>query len=326
MAHPGLVYRGGAIESARFNTIHYATKDLAWNHATDSGSWGLRYPGTLEIAPKVNQDALNRGIPDSYVVTIKLRTFQATIPVLHNTLLQSQEPFQCYVKTTNDKYYNFIHDAAAAGAASTGSRLVSLMHEFYIDENQRYLDLTLITNISHLQLDWLHDNLGALATAGTLGDDWPLVANVYDRDEHTIGNIADIDLGGASVGVINSPVVKWTQKTTLDQFGRPVGGQKLTHEVTFNALQNNAAQHTAFQEDMRTDTSCLITTLYGDQIQYNSGVLAVSAIEAIGEEENHFKVTLSGDSPYNKTEATPNSIDLGIGDANIMEFTAIGLV
>lgn len=325
MAHPGLIYRGGVIESARFNTIHYATKDLAWNHATDSGSWGLRYPGELRIFPKTNVDALGRGIPDSYPVEIKFRTFQATIPVLHNTLLQSQEPFQAYVRTTNDKYYNFIHDAAAAGASSTGSRLVGLMHEFYIDENQRYLDITLSTSLSHLQLDWLHDNLASLATAGTGGDDWPLVANTYDRGDHTIGNIADIDIDSSSVGVINSPVVKWTQIGVVDQFGRPVGGQKLRHEVSFNALQNNAAQATAFQNDMRSDVPIIITTLYGDQLQYNSGVLSVSAIENVGEENNHFAVTLTGETPYNKAEATPNSIDLGVGDANIMEFTAIGL-
>lgn len=312
-------------EAAKLRRVRYTKKGLAWDHATDSGEWGLLYPGDLTITPQIYADYANRGTPPFFDVEIVLRTFQATIPVLHNCLLQSQEEFQLYAETVGGQFYNFIHDAAASIDPATGSRLVSLSHEFSITQSERYIDLIIRTIISEKQYKWLHDNLSAAATAGTAGTPWPLVANAYGRGNVTEGNVKDILVDSVSVGKFNNPVVKWTQQTLFDQFNQPTGGQCLTHDLSFNLLENTSAVKALWRGYMQVPQPVKVYTMEGEEIVYNSGVLSISAQEKAGDNKHGLLVNMQGDTVYNRDEAAPESIDLGVTDANIMEFSLTGV-
>lgn len=313
MAFPGLDY--SKVEAYRIVGHKYAPPGLGYGHA-EAGTFGAMEPGSLVLTPKIITDKWSRERTYGYQVVATLPSLQAGIPVIKNLLLM-KGTMGFYFLTAEGKYFAF---------DQLLSRNMGVGFVFEITDDKRELTVTATSYITKAEWTAIMGAAGSAPTDPTGGSTLGLTANSYDLTDVSEPYIDTITIGGVNVGPLQQPVFRMTQKARNDQYGRPVGKQAVTAELTARFMESDILTLTECNAIVDTDFTTIATTLNGDSVKFTSGAGSGTFAPHIEDLDRYIDAKIMGDMIYNTSEATPDSIDAGVGSATVLEFKLRGAV
>lgn len=310
----GVTY--GNIRNPRILELRYATSGANFSHATESGVIGLRKPAKMSIKTKGVKDYAGRSLSNSYDVKVDAELLQTNLATTLNMYKLSKGLHQLRVKNANGEYYSFIDNAGTIGTP-TGSALVGMSWEFSLSDTERSLKLSWETALFDTEYDWIAANASAAAAGGTGGTTGGLTALTYDRTKYIRPGIIDVLINGNSVGVFQKPKISIKSKVEGDRRdyrNRPIP-QSVECKSEVTMLQSAAAEIRAAIQAGNNDYTIAFKTANDETIQFVTGANSLNFEQMAGDAENNVKLTFEGEIPYNITEGTPNSIDIGVGSS-----------
>lgn len=306
-AHGG-VLRGSNLP-ALLKSITIAPAGLALNHA-EASTIGLRNGDVCSVSFKTegDPDGHGREIPNRVKATVVATSLGASFTQVKNAYFYTHEPVVGKIVTQNDKTWNFAEDTTPA-TPDAGRRL-GVGFKYELTNKISTLGYTMKTNLTLPEYNKMID-LRTTGLAGeTGGSTLGITGTTYARSTYNPGGFHQVQItnssGAALAGILKEANFTLESEGNEDQLERPQH-RKLKYMLSGTVLANSDTDIDAFQQDATEDiTSIVATTLNGNTVTINTPSVNFEVIE--GDKDREIKFSVTGTIPYNKSEASPDTI------------------
>lgn len=292
---------------------------------TEAISMGLRAESEVGWEDASTKAAMELEAKDAINHTCKLVTLQSGWPQVKNAYLLGKKSRQMRLKTADNLSLNYVRplDETTVDPTAPGcSQTMGFTWNLVIGMTARSLTLNGKTRMLKTEHDWFISQMSTPATGGTGTDTGLLTPNAYDLAEYSIPGIERIEIDGHDVGEFKDAQVTLDgEETTMLSRTQSIC-RKIKLGGYIDALQMKASDLAAISTHTGILTVPMIVYLSdGKTIKYNTGTISVKAKGSLGDKEAFTKLTIAGAVGNNSNEATPDSIDIGVGDADVLELT-----
>lgn len=315
MSFQGRDYTG--VHPYRIIEARYATEGFAKNHATESGTWGLRNMGNLTLSPKSYPTFLKSPFVYGYDVNLTIPTYQSNLPALRNAMLMSKSRMGIYVTTAEGKFLSFDTNFA---------RCLGISHTFELSSENRVLNISALGYISKTEWEAVLAGSATLPSNMTSGVSLGLTASAFDLEEVSLPYIDRIAVDSVLVGHLQDPRIVHTQTNRVDQYGTPIGKQAIMAELTFRCMQEDIPTLQGAQDAVNNLSTFSAFTLNGEEFRYTGGAIMIEPSPYFGDDDRYLQIRVAGEMIYNTDESAPDSLDIGVGSASIFECKLRGAV
>lgn len=327
-AYQGVVRGNVAIR--RFREIHQVTKGFPKANAMsvfESQKLPIRGEGALFTIEMEEMGKEVNGGPLGKLWAVKgenLRIWQTSLPELLNYYKWSKDQVQMFLKSGNGEWWNFV---APTGnfATPAGSCLLNQGFKFKCNKKERFIELMHSGQLTDAQYDYIDTNKAAAATGGSGGTAHTITAMTVDKSKilrpgfHSltsnavnVGKLIDVDFEMSSIA----------QSNQLDQ-GEAVH-DKIGLKLSATASQIKVADGEGSITDALSRYAQVLTSKEDETWTFGAGVLNLKNAISFGDGDGTMKLEYYGEVLYNTDEATPDTINIGVGSATAVTFTAAG--
>lgn len=322
-AFQGIVYASRQIP--HFESIRFASPGFPFTNAVDSFESfevGLREPAEFTIEPVEVTESNGRKISGLvYTVKGKITLLQTDLAMLHNLHLLSLTGAQAVIKDANGKFWNFTDNTGAAGSAN-GSCLLGIKPKFIVDAKKRVIEIEIDGVMSDEEYRYLISKLAAAETGGAGGVASGLTATSYARAKQKASNFEKIVSCVEAGTPVSVGLFKDDCSFELAWDGDAVSpGRTLCDRVMMTGkvvMKQMAANDLLAALDSSTSDYEFHWYMSGGDLAkvHRPGVLFKLIKD---EKEPLLELNLSCTYYRNADEETPNSVDIGVTAATILE-------
>ncbi len=314
--------KNNQVYNTRLSKIRLASPTTLMNHATEAIDLGLRQDASIKYKLGTVNDVAGRKFPNAVDYDIDAKGLQTSFDDIRNALVLSKNFHQFWGIDGGGQNWYFKNNAG--GATASGSSYLGMTFKFAIDKNSRTIEYKWMTRLFNHEHDWLINALNVTPTGETgtppvLG----LTANVMDRDDFRESNFIDVLIDGASVGMFDDAKLEFSSNGPKDNRER-VSSNMLTVKGEITLRQTAKNDFLAGFDASKQDYDINYLTPQGETFSFIGGAISTNTEATVGDKENMQKLIFEGEIPYNISEATPNSIDLGVTTPDLAEFHLIG--
>lgn len=314
-------------KSARLDEIIIAPSGEAFN-ASDAISFGYRELGSMSFKSKFVTDFAQQQKQYAWTVNIQHTSFQPTFPLIRDAYLMTKRFVIARVReaVTQDKYY-FIDDPTPASPTGTTNLGIKFTYKHTVDKAT--LDIQCQGQMSQLQYDYMISQVGNTIAGETGGATLGLTGGGYAENKFIPGNNRTIQItnpvdGSGFIGSILDFDFELASMAEDDVDSRErFIHNKFKYTLKGRCKNVEALEQGAYNQDTKGVVVVNCTDAIGRVIQINQARETATITLADNKRDCEFMFT--GEVNQNPNEATPQSIDIGVTNANILVLSTMGL-
>lgn len=301
-------------KTARLDEILFAPTGELFSSA-DAVSFGYRELGLLTLEPKVISDFAKQEKQYAWLAKIQHTSFQATFAALRAAYLLSKGFVIARVRedVTQDKYY-FINDPTPD--SPTGSTNLGLKFTYKHTVEKAILDIMAQGQLSQAQYDYLLGQVAATITGETGGATAGIPAGVtgYNEANFVPGNIRKMQITNSDGTALEGSILNFDFELTSMGEDDHDDQDRYTHNkykytLTGRSKSADPLNQKAWNLDTKGLTTIVVTDAIGRTITVNQA--RANATVTIGDNKRDIGFKYTGEVSQNRSESSPNCLDLG---------------